>query len=45
MQVDREVMMTTSEVMATNDKLPKGYKYVPIDSLRGASGQQPPPQQ
>ena len=40
MQVDREVMMTTGEAAATNDKLPKGFMYVPANTLAN-SRQQP----
>ena len=32
-QVDREVMMTMGEAAATNDKLPKGFMYVPYESM------------
>jgi hypothetical protein len=36
MKVDRELMMTTGEAAATNDRLPKGFMYVPYNVLSNA---------
>lgn len=42
---DRHCVMTTDEASATNNKLPKGFKFVPVSQLRKSSratAQQPP---
>lgn len=37
MQLDRQCLMTSSEAAASNSKLPKGLKYVPMQTLRKSS--------
>lgn len=37
MQLDRQCLMTSSEAAASNSKLPKGFKYVPVQTLRKSS--------
>ncbi|BDA44710.1 probable peregrin at C-terminar half [Coccomyxa sp. Obi] len=36
-QLDRQCLMTSSEAAASNSKLPKGLKYVPMQTLRKSS--------
>lgn len=36
--------MTTGEAAATNNRLPKGFMYVPFDTLKGPNGRGHPPQ-
>ena len=38
LRLDRERLMTPGEAQATNNRLPKGYLYVPLDSFVNARG-------
>lgn len=37
-KVDRECMMTAGQAEAVNDKLPKGFLYVPADDVGNSGG-------
>lgn len=41
MQLDRQALMTSSEAAASNSKLPKGFKYVPLQTPQTRKSSRP----